>query len=75
MQPRSPFHARLGEAVKAIREEKKMTQVQVAELMDAPATFVSDIERGIRNPALSTLISLANALKVKLSEIVKRAEK
>jgi transcriptional regulator with XRE-family HTH domain len=75
MKPRSPFHARFGEAVKAIREEKKMTQAQVAELMDAPATFLSDIERGVRNVSLSTLISLSGALKVKLSEIVKRAEK
>ena len=73
MKARSPFHSRFGEAVKAIREEKKMTQAQVAELMDTPATFLSDIERGIRNPSLSTLISLANALKVKLSEIVKSA--
>jgi transcriptional regulator with XRE-family HTH domain len=75
MPPRSPFHSRFGEAAKAIREEKGMTQKKVAELMGVPATFLSDIERGVRNPALSTLISLANALKVKLSEIVKRAEK
>jgi transcriptional regulator with XRE-family HTH domain len=50
-----------------------MTQAQVGGLMDAPATFISDIERGIRNPALSTLISLASALHVKLSEIFARA--
>jgi transcriptional regulator with XRE-family HTH domain len=73
MPPRSPFHARLGNAVKAIREEKGMTQVQVAGLMDVPATFLSDIERGVRNVSLSTLISLGSALNVKLSEIFKRA--
>lgn len=73
MPPRSPVHSRVGKAVKKIREEKKLTQAQVAGLMDVPATFLSDIERGIRNPSLSTLISLASALKVKLSEIFKRA--
>jgi transcriptional regulator with XRE-family HTH domain len=73
MQPRSPFHSHFGEAVKAIREKKKMTQAQVSGRMNVPATFLSDIERGIRNPSLSTLISLANALNVKLSAIVKRA--
>jgi len=74
MPPRSKFHSRFGGAVKQIREEKKLTQAQVAGLMDVPATFLSDIERGIRNPSLSTLLSLAKALKVKLSEIVQRAE-
>lgn len=74
MPPRSPYHARFGQAVKAIREEKKLTQVQVSGLMDVPPTFLSDVERGVRNVSLSTLISLGNALNVKLSEIFKRAE-
>jgi transcriptional regulator with XRE-family HTH domain len=74
MPPRSPFHARFGEAAKAIREAKKLTQAQVGDRMDVPPTFLSDIERGVRNVSLSTLISLAKALKVKLSEIIKRAE-
>lgn len=73
MPPRSPFHSRLGEAVKAIREEQGMTQAQTAELMGVPASFLSDIERGVRNVSLSTLLSLSAALKVKLSELFKRA--
>lgn len=73
MPPRSPFHSRLGEAAKTIREEKKMTQAQTAELMGVPASFLSDIERGVRNVSLSTLLSLSAALKVKLSELFKRA--
>lgn len=73
MPPRSPSHSRFGEAAKAIREEKGKTQQQVAELMGVPSTFLSDIERGVRNPAFSTLISLASALNVPLSEISKRA--
>jgi transcriptional regulator with XRE-family HTH domain len=50
-----------------------MTQAQVAGLMDVPPTFLSDIERGVRNVSLSTLLSLSAALKVKLSELFKRA--
>jgi transcriptional regulator with XRE-family HTH domain len=74
MPPRSPYHARFGKAVKAIREEKKLTQAQLSERMDVPATFLSDIERGVRNVSLSTLLALSKALSVKLSEIFKRAE-
>jgi transcriptional regulator with XRE-family HTH domain len=42
--------------------------------MKVPATFLSDIERGVRNPSWSTILSLSKALGVKPSEIVKRAE-
>jgi transcriptional regulator with XRE-family HTH domain len=73
MAPRSKDHARLGTAVKAIREEQGLKQTEVAERMDVPASFLSDIERGVRNPSLSTLYSLADALGVKLSEILGRA--
>jgi len=70
---RSSAHARLGAAIKATREEKKKTQAQISGLMGVPATFLSDLERGIRNPSLSTLYSLAKALDVKLSELLARA--
>jgi transcriptional regulator with XRE-family HTH domain len=73
MPPRSPFHSRFGAAAKAIREEKGMTQAQVGDLMGVPATFLSDIERGIRNPSLSTILALTQALKIKLSELAARA--
>lgn len=73
MPPRSDNHAALGQAVKQIREEKKLTQAQVAQAMDAPPTFLSDIERGVRNPSVSTLYVLADALGVKLSKILERA--
>lgn len=74
MPPRSPFHARFGKAVKKIREEKGLTQAQLSERMDVPSTFLSDIERGVRNVSLSTLIALSEALNVKLSKIFARAE-
>jgi transcriptional regulator with XRE-family HTH domain len=75
MPPRSPFHARFGKAVKAIREKQGLTQAQLSGLMDVPSTFLSDIERGVRNVSLSTLIALSKALNVKLSELFKLAEK
>jgi len=77
VEPRSPYHAVFGEAVKAIRKEAKLTQVEVAERMSppTPATFVSDIERGVRNISLGTMLSLADALGVKLVTIINRADR
>lgn len=71
--PKSRAHARFGEAVKAVRKEKQLTQTQVSARMGVPATFLSDIERGIRNPSLTTLYSLTKALDVKLSELFSNA--
>lgn len=74
MSARSKDHAAFGQAVKVLREKKGLTQAEVARKMDAPDTFVSDIERGVRNVSLSTLIALSKALGVKLAEITKRAK-
>lgn len=74
MPPRSKEHLAFGQAVKSLREKKGLTQAEAAKRMDAPPTFVSDIERGVRNVSLSTLIALSKALGVKLSEIAKQAK-
>jgi transcriptional regulator with XRE-family HTH domain len=74
MPPRSKDHEALGKAIKQTREEKGLTQVELGARMDAPSTFVSDLERGIRNPSWSTMLALAKALGVTPSELVKRAE-
>ena len=38
-------------------------------------TYVSEIERGLRNPSYRNLFKLATALDVSLSELVARAER
>ncbi len=75
MAPRSKAHAAFGKAVQGLRKEQGLTQQEVSERMDVPATYLSDIERGIRNPSWSTILALAKAMKVKPSEIAARAEK
>lgn len=74
MPARSKAHAAFGRAAQALRSEKDLTQQDVAKKMKVPATFVSDIERGVRNPSLSTILALAKALGVKASEILGRAK-
>jgi transcriptional regulator with XRE-family HTH domain len=38
-------------------------------------TYVSEIERGLRNPSFRNLFKLAKALEVPLSELVAQAER
>ncbi len=51
----------IGEAIKAARKERNMTQEQLAELMGVKKAQVSRIERG-DNPTLSTITRAFNAL-------------
>jgi transcriptional regulator with XRE-family HTH domain len=75
MTARSPDHAALGQAVRELRNKKGMTQEEVAEAGGLPPTYISDIERGVRNPSYEALLALAGGMGVKLSEIVARSEK
>jgi transcriptional regulator with XRE-family HTH domain len=52
----------LGEVIRSRRLAQKMSLAQVAEMAGVSTSFVSQVERGIANPTLSTLKSLLEAL-------------
>lgn len=56
----------IGEAIKAARKERNMTQDQLAELMGVKKAQVSRIERG-NNPTLHTITRAFNALGMAVS--------
>ncbi len=63
---------------RVLREERKrqnISQEQLALYADVDRTFVSQIERGIRQPTLTTLIKLSRVLKVAPSALVARMER
>ncbi len=56
----------IGEAIKAARTERNMTQSQLAELMGVKKAQVSRIERGA-NPTINTITRAFNALGMAVS--------
>ena len=48
----------LGNAVKEARTESKLTQEQIADMLDIDSRTISQIERGLGNPKLETLYPL-----------------
>ena len=54
----------LGENVRRYRKLKGMTQEQLAANAGMERSYVSDLERGTRNPSVQALGRLADALKV-----------
>ncbi|HEV7944023.1 MAG TPA: helix-turn-helix transcriptional regulator [Solirubrobacteraceae bacterium] len=69
-----PDQAALGHAVLAIRTEKGISQVQLAEASGFRQSWISNVEHGRRNPSWSNVVRLAAGLGVRTSALVKRAE-
>lgn len=73
--PGSPPDAyALGQAVRAIRDERGLSQVQVAEATGFIQAWISHVEHGRRNPSWNNVVRLADGLGVRVSELAKRAE-
>jgi transcriptional regulator with XRE-family HTH domain len=56
---------RLGKTVRRLREEKGWSQEDYADRAGIHRTYVSDIERGRRNPTITVVEKLARPLGVK----------
>ncbi|OWY32669.1 helix-turn-helix domain-containing protein [Herbaspirillum aquaticum] len=60
---------RFGDKVRALRKRRGLSQEEFADLSGFDRTYVSGIERGIRNPSLIAIEKIAIALEVSLSEL------
>jgi transcriptional regulator with XRE-family HTH domain len=68
------FTKGLGEVFRAERERQKLSQNQLSRAAGVGRTGVIMFERGDRIPTVFVCKALANALGVKLSTLVRRAE-
>jgi len=71
---RSPAHAAFGNAVREIRTQRAMSQEALADRCGLDRTYISGIERGERNPSLTNILKIADALGVRAAEINDRAD-
>ena len=59
----------LGNAVKEARTESKLTQEQIADMLDIDSRTISQIERGLGNPKMETLYPLIRILNMDANTI------
>jgi transcriptional regulator with XRE-family HTH domain len=71
---RSPEHRALGQALRNMRSERAMAQMDLALASGLDRTYVGGIERGERNPSYTSLRRIAIVLDVPVSEWIARAE-
>lgn len=63
----------LGEAIRAERLARHLTQEQFAEKADLSINFVGNVERGEQAVSLDSLTQMAGALKVTVAHLVTKA--
>lgn len=73
-RPRVPTNAALGRAIRRLRKHRKLTIETLAHAADIHPTYLSGIERGVRNPTWNKLCSLAEALDTPISTVATEAE-
>jgi transcriptional regulator with XRE-family HTH domain len=62
MRPEKRAIRNLAKRMRELRLSKGYSQEELADRMGADRTYVSDLERQLRNPSLRTLAKLADAL-------------
>ena len=60
-----------GKKVREIRLKKGLSQGDVARRLNLHRSYISGIERGVRNPSLKVIQKVAKALDVKVGNILK----
>ncbi len=71
MPKRDPVLAALGQNVRRRREARELTQEKLAEKAGLDPTYISGIERGLRNPGIKNVARLAKALGFSTAELCK----
>lgn len=71
----SPTGEQVGRAVREIRVAREMNLQALGKASGLHWTYLSGIERGLRNPSLNVLAAIAGAFGLSTTELIRRAER
>ena len=63
-----------GKVLREMREDNKISQEKLAEYCDLDRTYISLLERGLRQPTITTIFKLAKALNTTPSQMIQKVE-
>ena len=63
-----------GKALRGHRANQNLSQEKLAELSNLDRTYISLLERGLRQPSLATVLRLCRALEIPPGEAVEDVE-
>ena len=67
------IYSAIGKTVKRLRGAK--SQFMLGAEYDIPSSVLSDLERGVKDPQLTTLFKIAGAFDLSISEFMEELEK
>jgi len=62
------------QVLRELRENENISQEKLAEYCDLDRTYISLLERGLRQPTITTLFKLSKALNIKPSRLVEKVQ-
>lgn len=62
--------AHLAANLKWMRERRSLSQAQLAKLATVPRSTIANLESGSANPTLAVMLAMANALSVRVEELL-----
>lgn len=62
---------KFGQRVRELRQEKNLTQQQLADISGLHKNYIGMIERGERNPSLVNIEILSKSFEISISELMK----
>ncbi|HEU5292461.1 MAG TPA: helix-turn-helix transcriptional regulator [Cyclobacteriaceae bacterium] len=63
-----------GSVIRGLREERGLSQQELADFSEVDRTYISDLERGLYSPSLNTIYKLAEVLKLKPHELIEKVD-
>ena len=58
------LNKKIGQRLRELRQEKNMSQGDIAKKLGVHRSYISGIERGVRNPTVKNIEKIAEALGV-----------
>nr|WP_177216218.1 helix-turn-helix transcriptional regulator [Xenorhabdus koppenhoeferi] len=69
MKKSNNIRSLFGQRIRHLRKAAGMSQEAFADKCGLDRTYVSGIERGVRNPTLEIIYVIANGLQIELNEL------
>ena len=70
MKPEEAF----AHVLRKLRKERSLSQEELAHQSNLDRTYISLLERGLRQPSLSSILQLSKSLGVSSSEMIAQVE-
>lgn len=69
MMARKSAQQKLGSRLKELRKQAGLTQEELGFMIKLDRSYISGVERGVRNPSIKNVAKIAKALNVSISDL------